>query len=479
MDKTGEKYQKVITALKRRKKGASAADICAATALPLNEVRDLLPKAADEFYGHLQVTASGEILYIFPNGFTSRYRGFKAALKRFFGKASVVFKKMTVFLFKIWIMVMLIGYFVLFILIALAGIFLSAASKSSNRDSGGVSINLFGLLWRLWFFSELTRPQYPYQAKPKEKRPMHKAIFSFIFGDDDPNSGFDDRRNKAIIAYIQANKGVICLAEFMAFTGYDSVKAQEELISFCCRYSGSPEVTQEGTIVYRFDDLLLRADTKKEKELLPPVKRLKIFSENKKGMNIGFTLINAVNLLFGSYFLYNSVNTGLIYDIERQAPSYLYGITHFITEIFTANPHIFIGVALGIIPFVFSLLFWLIPAIRFFKEKKENEEIKLENFKKIGFGKIWASPLNIDIKNIKPQIPECSPKNPQAADRVIKDMGAVSSVDVKQDENANLLYSFNELEKEKEALNKYRQSVDTQKTELGETVFDSSKELTP
>ncbi|MDR0302021.1 MAG: hypothetical protein LBI04_06900 [Treponema sp.] len=484
---TADAYKKIINTLKRKKNGVTTADICAATALPLPAVRELLPKAADEYAGELQVTQSGEILYSFPNGFTSRYRGFNAGFKKAAKILSGAFKAVLVFLFKAWIVIMLIGYFALFLALALAGVVLSVVvqSKSSDRGRRGARLTpgLFQILWRIWFVQEITRPRYgrypnvPVTQNKEKGRPMHKAVFSFVFGEGDPNKGFEDMENKAVISYIQANRGVISLAEYMAFSGKDSAQANEAILSFCSKYGGSPEVTEEGTLVFRFDDLLLRANTGGFSELSPPVKRLKTFSFNKKSMNGWFIAINAVNLLFGSYFLYNAVNSGLLVtDIQYQAASYLYGFTHIIMSFFTQNPHTLISIALGVVPVVFSILFWLIPAIRKHMENKENESIKLSNFKKLGFTKIWTNPNNVKIADLIPQTAECRPQNSvAAADRVIKDLGAISSPQVDAGENGKLCYSFKDLEKEKIALAGYRNSLDPKRAEVGSTVFDTGK----
>jgi hypothetical protein len=479
-------YPKIVQTLKRRQKGATVADICSATALPLEEVRTLLPKAADEFSGRLQVTESGEIMYSFPDGFKSRYRGFFNVFKRGFSKFLSVFKKILVVLFKIWIMVMLIGYFVLFILIII-GVFVltiaaqskSSSGRSSSRGGGLFSPNFFSLLWQIWFIQEFSRPYdyAPAVKKEKNTRPMHKAIYSFVFGEEDPNKDWQEKENKAIISYIQSNRGVISLAEYMAFTGKNSLEAEEAILKFCCSYGGSPEATDEGTIVYRFNDLLLKSDAKTFAELSPPVKRLKIFSANKKSLNITLILINAVNLLFGSYFLYNaSVHGFLQTDQQYIGAGYVYSILHIVMEAFTHNPVLIISVVLGIIPLVFSILFWLIPLIRKIIEKKENENTKLQNFKKLNFTRIWSKPKKVDASQLESPIEECKPKNlPEAQDRVIKDLGAIANPDIEQDENGKPIYSFNELEREKQALAKYRQSMDLTRTDLGNTVFDTSK----
>jgi len=482
--KTTDAYQKITGALKRRTKGATVADICAVTALPLSTVRELLPKAADEYSGRLQVTQSGEILYLFPDGFKSRYRGIGVWLKKAAQKSAIFIKMSLSFLFKVWIMVMLIGYFVLFIAIALASVFISIAAKSSNsnRKGGGFfGFGFFDLLIRLWFYSELTRPRYGntnVTRKKKQYSPLHKAVFSFVFGEDDPNRDWQDRQNGAVIAYIQANRGVISLGEYMAFTGESVIEAEQTLLAFCSRYSGSPEVTEEGTIVYRFDELLLRADRANTGELIPPVKRLKTFSGNSKSKNGWFIAINTVNLLFGSYFLYQSFSAGqLLTEIQYQAVSSLYSYTHYFLQMFTTDPAGLIRTVLGLTPFIFSFLFWLIPAFRYFLEKKENEEIKLANFKRFSFGKIWKSPSKIDAEKFLNVLnAECKPENiSEARERVIKDIGAISVPDIEQNEEGKMIYSFNELENEKRALEKYRAGIDPEQSLLGKTVFDSGE----
>jgi len=481
-------YQKIINALKRNKKGVTAADVCSATALPLQTVRELLPKAADEYGGNLQVTQSGEILYSFPSGFTSRYRGFNAKIKKAARLISDAVKKISVFLFKTWIMLMLTGYFALFIFILIASVFLSVMvqSKSSGRGrSVRITPGLFQILWRIWFFNEMTRSRYgryPYSSVTQDKkkgRPMHKAVFSFVFGEGDPNKDFDDKENKAVISYIQANRGVISLAEYMAFTGKDSMEANEAILAFCSKYGGSPEATEEGTLVFRFDDIMLRANKESRPELSPPIKQLKTFSFNKTGMNGWFIVINAVNLIFGSYFLYNAANSGrLVSDVKYQGAPYLYAFTHSFMDKIFQNPQIVISVALGVIPLVFSILFWLVPAVRKYMENKENENIKLINFKKFGFCKIWENPDNVEVSGLVSQDEQCRPKNiDYAADRVIKDLGAVSNPQVETGGDGKIYYSFNDLKIEKNALAEYRNSLDPQSAQIGNTVFDSSSRL--
>ncbi|MCL2210520.1 MAG: hypothetical protein FWB95_01200 [Treponema sp.] len=482
-------YQKVVESLKRRK-SSTVADIAAATALPLSAVSELLPKAADEYSGHLRVTESGEILYYFPNVFSSRYRSFSAKIKKLVSRFTVFFKKALVLLFKIWIMVMLIGYFILFLLIALASVFLSVAARLNNNGSGtggsnsegsSFSFGLFDILFRIWFYSEITKPFNNYEDRydkvpQKQKNPMHKAIFSFIFGEEDPNINWDDQKNKAVISYIQSNKGVISLVEYMTFSGLNSLEAQKEILSFCSKFEGSPELTQDATIVYRFDKLLLRSDNNNFNELLPPIKRLKIFSVNSKTKNIVFTLINTFNLIFGGYFFYQSFAAGqLLSEESYRSASNIYAYVHLLLGLIMPDPHNLIRIVLGLVPLLFSFFFWIIPLIRFFKEKKENENNKLQNFKIFGFNKIWSLLKNIDKFIFRTPVNECKVRDfNEAAQIVINDIGVISMPEIEINEEGREIYSFNELEKEKQALINYRLSIDTNKTKIGNTVFDSS-----
>lgn len=477
-------YKKVINAFKSRRTGATPADIAAATGLPLNTVRELVPRAADEYSGRLEVTESGEILYSFPKGYNSRYRGFIPFVRRAADTLIRTSISAGTLIFKIWIMVMLIGYFLLFMAIALASVFLSAAASSSGKGSrrgrGNVnfSFGIFNLIFRLWFYSEMTRSfNSPYRSaglqKPKS-RPLHRAIFSFVFGDPDPNADFRDQEKRTFIDYLQEHKGIISLPEFMTLTGLKPDEADRAITSYCVEFSGSPEATEEGTVVYRFDEILLRSDEKSRtgKTGLPLLlKKMESFSSNPGKMNWWFALINGVNLIFGSYFLYNVSAIGHILPGKIQG---IYGYVYYYLSYF-GNPLPVIFLGLGIVPVVFSFLFWLVPLLRHFFLKDKNEKLRFENFRKFSYGKIWDSPLFITKTDLNPVNKEAGPSNPnevpQDQDKVLMEMGTYAIPEITLDDRKNEVYCFAELNREKEALEKYRSTVNP--ASLGNTVFDS------
>ncbi|MDR2376140.1 MAG: hypothetical protein LBD96_06850 [Treponema sp.] len=491
-------YQKALETLKRAHRGMTAADLSAAAALPLPAAREFLSRAADEFRGRLQVTESSEILYDFPRGFTSRYRSLGARFGRFMDKFISLSLTCLAWIFKVWIGVMLVGYFIIFMLIALAALTLSMAGGSSNSNSrsrnnsvGGffLASRIFDLIIRLWFYSELTKAMdgsYRKSAPARRGKPLHKAVFSFVFGEPDPNGDADTLEKQALIAYLGANRGLISLPEYMAITGLPPQEAERGILAFCAEFGGSPEATEEGTIVYRFQDILLRASTaeretaaadrgKGSQALRGPLRRLRAFSSNNKTMNSWFGIINSVNLLFGGYFFYQAFNTGIIRTTEQlRASPRIYAITYDWASSVFSNPQPFILVGLGLIPLLFSFFFWLVPALRLARLDGENQNIKKRNLRKIGFGKIWEKPRDLVPAAIDSPAPECRPRTLEAErEKLIVEMGSYSRPDVEADQTGKTIYSFTELEREKKALAAGRAAVNPEDFKIGKVIFDS------
>lgn len=490
--KDTEVYAKVVDAFKRRREGATPVDIVSMTGLPIERVKEYIPVASDEFGARMRVTESGEILYSFPDGFKSRYKGFGPTMRRFwsaFKKGAAIVAKA---LFKVWIMVMLVGYFVLFMAIALVALVASVAvsfsgsnSDREERSEGGgfgglmIASHVLNLIVRIWFYSELVKSiDDPYGTRRRnapKKRPLYSAVFSFVFGDGDPNTGWDTRERKAVVSYIQANRGVIALPEFMAITGKTPAEAEEAITSYLVEFGGSPEATEEGTVVYRFDELLLKSETRESLfGFSAPLKKVKVFSSNPKKLNGWFIALNGVNLLFGSYFLFNALSVG---HITQQAQitggNYLYAVALVLFS-GMSNPVSFVASVLGGVPIMFAGLFFAIPAVRRVREKKENERIKTENLRKDAYKKVWDKPNVVKSSDFNPSFAESQPENLAAArERVITELGAYVQPEVAIADDGSTQYSFAALEAEKKALEKYRSTIDPEKYKLGATVFDS------
>jgi hypothetical protein len=479
--------EKLVDVFGKRKGEATTADLVALTGLPKAQVDAEVKAVSDEYGARLRVTESGEILYSFPEGMKSRYRGFGPSLRRGWKAFKKVAAKVASFLFKIWIVVMLVGYFALFVALALLSLLLSVAvsvsggskdSRSSRDDGGFAGLWLTGRILdsivRIWFYSELFRdPADRARARDRrrEKRPLHKAIFSFVFGDGDPDAGWDEIEKKAVIAFLQANKGVITMPEFMALTGLPPLQAEDRINRYLYEFEGSPEVSSGGTIYFSFPALLRRKDrSDRTFGSSIPMKRVAPFSSNPRKANVWFCVLNAVNLVFGSYYLFQSFALGNALTAERGG--YLYSVTALLFhELFgLASPATALGVALGAVPLSFALLFYAIPAVRSRRLAARNERSRVENLRRVAYRAAIDSPDSVRPEAVPVLDEAARPKDSRAAERLIKELAAWSGAEPASDGS----YSFPEIKRGKAEAAAVRASVDSSAYDLGAAVFDSN-----
>ncbi len=481
---------KILTALKRRRLESTVTDLVAATGLPTYQVQETMKLVSNEYRGHMKVTESGELLYYFPYGLRSQLKGFGPAFRRAVRGIWSTTLKVLAFLFKIWIMVMLIGYFVLFVallvlafLASIAGSVASNSSGSSRRSrdgglGGGMGFFLASQVIRwfidIWFFSTIVRDVQGGRARPA-RRPLHRSVFSYVFGVGDANPGWDEAEKKAIIHYIQGNKGILTLEEFMTLTGRDADSAQHLLNEYLLEFQGEPDVTRDGTLYYRFNDLLHSKDLPKEPVTRSTGKKsVYPFSSNKSATNKWITFFNVVNLFFGGYFLYYSLV--VVVPQKGDGLAYLYQITSLLASRFLGlDPTTVIPVVLGIIPLAFSILFFLVPLIRRAREKSKNQDIKRGNFLKRLYDRILQNPLLVDPRKIQPFGADESPDRWEAfRDQSIKRLAAAKGADVEETEGA-FVYRITELDREQRDIAALRNSIDIASFNIGKTIYDSGE----
>jgi hypothetical protein len=87
-----------------------------------------------------------------------------------------------------------------------------------------------------------------------------ESVFSFVFGDGDPNEGLEDLRWKSIGECISNKGGVVSaeeLAPFLDVPPYSEDTQTDEsfVLPVLLRFDGHPEVDDKGNILYRFPSL--------------------------------------------------------------------------------------------------------------------------------------------------------------------------------------------------------------------------------
>lgn len=476
--------ESIVGAFKKRRGEAAPADVVAFTGLPRPQVDAELPAVADEYSGRLKVTESGEILYSFPNGFHSRYRGFGPTARRLARAAGKAAVKVGTFLFKAWIMLMLVGYFALFLALVVLSLVASVAGSASDKNGksrsrgGGLALTgrLVDLLVRVWFYNEVfsSSGQRRYasgsRARSREnRRPLHKAIFSFVFGESDPNADHDAVLKRAFVALARAKKGVVLLEDFMALTGLSPDEADLAINRYLYEFEGSPEVSEAGTVYYRFPKLLLRARGDDAGVTDSPFKRLRPFSANAKGSNAWYAAINGVNLAFGSYFLYCSLAVETLANRPVLGGTYLFWfVARFFSELFS-NPLGVIAIGLGVVPLVFSLLFWAIPALRSGSLARQNERIKRENLRRVVYSAAVESPASARAPTPE-SLPEVArPSRPDEPRKALETLAAYEGGEPIE----GGAWRLPELERKLADAERVRRAVRPEDYELGGVAFDS------
>ncbi|MBE9180736.1 hypothetical protein IQ268_19435 [Oculatella sp. LEGE 06141] len=238
--------------------------------------RDLLALAS-EAGGHLQVAESGEIAYQFPRNFRGvlRNKHWRLRLQEWWDKVwGVLF-----YLIRISFGILLIASIVLMVLtiIIIVTALNSSREGSNNRRSNyGGGMVFLPRMWigpnPFWVFSPHYYSRRSYRRPPAQTRGRTdsdnqmnflEAIFSFLFGDGNPNADLEERRWRAIATVIRNNGGAVAaeqIAPYLDDLGDGHSKEYEDyMLPVLTRFNGRPEVSSEGQIVYHFPSLQVTA----------------------------------------------------------------------------------------------------------------------------------------------------------------------------------------------------------------------------
>jgi hypothetical protein len=273
---------------------------------------------------------------------------------------------------------------------------------------------------------------------------------------------------------------VITLEELMALTGRESVDANPLINRLLLEFEGEPGVTDNGTVVYAFPELMRTSEGERRTTgqvplQNPSTKRLAPFSANKKKTNGWIIFFNAVNLAFGAYFLGISLAQGAA-AIVKGGPA-LYSFTGSLLARAGIDPVPLMATVLGVIPVAFSILFFLVPLLRKIRLDRQNARIREEELRKRIYARVLASPARVSPADITPERDELDPKDlPAASRRIIERLAAEQKAEpVVQEKDGTFAYRFAELERQQGDLERFRNGIDEKKYAVGKTVFDSGQ----
>ncbi|KAF8079426.1 hypothetical protein N665_1028s0009 [Sinapis alba] len=363
-------------------------DVASRAGLKVTEAQKALQALAADTDGFLEVSDEGDVLYVFPRDYRSKLatKSLRIQIEPFLEKAKGAVDYLTRVSFGTALIASIVIVYTSIILL------LSSRSEDDNRqrrrgrgyDSGfNFYFNPVDLFW-YWDPNYYRRRR----AREDEGKGMNfiESVFSFVFGDGDPNQGIEEERWQMIGRYITSRGGVVAADELSPYLDVSSSKNatsdESYILPVLLRFDGQPELDEEGNILYRFPSLQRTASgSSRRKEYVGKwfdwvADMEKFFKEKKwqfsktssteRAMVIGLGAVN----LFGVIVL-NTLLKGMAF---RQS-----GFITFVKNIYPLLQ-------------VYAGSFFVIPLVRWFSVKRKNDQIENRNKARLQFARALESP---------------------------------------------------------------------------------------
>jgi len=468
---TAEAQPDVLKALRSLRGRGTVGDVVSSVGLPRDQVESTLKSLLESHQGHLEVSESGELVYLFDRKLIRRDRvptiqRLKSTAKRFLTGA-----------FKGWIVAMLVIYFVVFVVLVVAAI-VAMMSRGGNRRSGGIGRVgrhhghfHFPSFW-LWYYIWTPRWRLgsPYYGRrweatlEKDSRPpFYKKVFAFAFGPDRPKPT-RKQLDRSTLRLIRARRGALTTAELVEHTALPLPEAEEEMGRLLGSYAGEPTVSPDGELVYAFPELMTSAHgAVKAREPNPAWMRMEYPLEltgNEKKHDAVIIGMNGFSLVAGA--------TAPWFIFPQLVPYYplLGGTAAF--------------VGLVIIPVIFSVLFFSVPLLRILGVRRENRARAARNVRRLVLGLVYREALTrggsitaeAATAHVRARMKDRI-VDPSEVEAALHQLAAEFDADVSSGEGGPLRFSFPAIRKQFLASEAVRTQLKLEDRKLGEVVYSS------
>ncbi|MEY3869036.1 MAG: hypothetical protein RLZZ338_2927 [Cyanobacteriota bacterium] len=367
----------VMQAVEQLNYRVTVGDVAVKAGLDVNIAQRELLNLASEAGGHLQVAESGDIAYLFPKNFRDilRDKFLRLQLQEWWGKIW----RILFYLIRISFgLVLIASLMIIFVSIYLLIIAINSSNNSnSGGEKSGFNLWFFPTYWWndiFWLFYWNDDPYYRekrQKTSPESRREMNffEAVFSFLFGDGNPNFDLEERRWKSIAKVIRNNQGAVTSEQIAPYLdnlgkGY-ALEYEEYMLPVLAKFDGRPEVSPQGQIIYHFSELQTTAKKNKSHEISPYLREsLWGFSEANSGQILlatGLGMINFVGALVLGNLFTKAATIGKINGLGG-----------------------FLGFVQGIYPIllIYGIGFLTIPLIRYFWIQWRNSKIEAKNIER-------------------------------------------------------------------------------------------------
>jgi hypothetical protein len=300
---------KVMTAVERLNYRVTVGDIAVQSGLDLQVAQQALMSLASESGGHLQVTETGEVAYLFARNFRNilRAKSLKLRLLAFGQRIWQVLFYLIRISFGILLIASICIIAIAILLIVFATLFRDSDSSDSGSSNDGIGFNGFPIGWIFsdWYYFFTPSPystsnsSSSFSAK-KGSLNFLEAVFSFLFGDGNPNRNLEERRWQAIGQTLRHHQGAVIPEQVVPFLdGFDQGQTVDDaMLPVLIRFNGLPEVSPEGEIVYHFPELQTSVESNQTAPVVPYLKESAWgFSRASSGQVMAAIALGGINLV--------------------------------------------------------------------------------------------------------------------------------------------------------------------------------------
>ncbi|MBE9052609.1 hypothetical protein IQ243_19720 [Nostocales cyanobacterium LEGE 11386] len=374
----------IMQAIEKLGYRVTVGDVATQAGLNVAEAGQGLLALAADTGGHLQVAETGDIVYQFPRNFKENLRKkyFQLQLQEWWKKVWGVLFYLIRISFAIFLIVSIaLITITIIVIITAANSDRDGNSRGSSSRGGGFFFFPFPDLF--WYFSPNYRTRY--QERRYERRQdrsqdsnlnFFEAVFSFLFGDGNPNANLEERRWQEIATVIRNNRGAVVaeqIAPYLDNLGESYTQEYEDyMLPVLLRFNGQPQVSPEGQIVYYFPELQVKASNKHRQSVATYLEefpwRFSAAGSGQIMLAAGLGILNFVAAL---------ILGGLLADGTVAAE--LGGLVAFVQGIYW----LLLGYGTG---------FLAIPLLRYFWIQWRNKKIAARNRDRLSRSRLLANP---------------------------------------------------------------------------------------
>lgn len=348
-------------------------DVATQAGLNLAEANQGLLTLAADAGGHLQVAESGDIVYEFPQNFRNilRNKYLQLRLQEWWQKIW----KVLFYLIRISFGILLIASIALITVTIIIIITAANSDRDDDNRSGSGGFNFFFFPDLFWYFS----PDYYSPERRRDRRESSEfnfleAVFSFLFGDGNPNANLEEKRWQEIGTVIRNNQGAVIAEQIAPYLDNLGEKYQQEyedyMLPVLVRFNGKPQVSPEGQIVYYFPELQVKASNKQRQPVAPYLDeipwRFSAASSGQIMLSAGLGVVNIVGAL-----ILGSLLTG-------GTAAKIGGLVGFVQGIYW-------------LLLAYGIGFLAIPLVRYFWIQWRNEKIAARNRERLERARLLAN----------------------------------------------------------------------------------------